>query len=202
MVAVGAGLCIMLGAGGVYAFRGTKAETASQGLVLAQALMEVRGEMCGGRTLKGTGVRMEVFASGDLNAEPLQTGLVPVLDMNVTPSTPAEAGQTVRWSGWLKAPEAGPHRFHLPAGVAGTLTLSRAVVLDGAAAAPDSTAVVFDKERLYPFTLVVTVDKAAADAGTWLLSWSQDSEQPKPITRLYLFPPTNIVAPPVKVASK
>ena len=181
-----------ISAGGVFAMRRQAAPARSD--VLAQTLMEVRGEMCSGRNLKGTGVRMEVFTSSDLSKKALQSGLVPVLDLNVTPSAPVTAGQTVRWSGWIKGPESGKHRFHLPPGVSGQLTLSKAVILDPSAPSADTSGIALEEARFYPFTLVVTVDKAATEAGTWLLSWSHSSEAPKPVTRGYLFPPTGSVA--------
>ena len=166
---------------------------------LAQALMEVRGEMCGARNLKGTGVRMEVFATSDLNSAPVQEGLVPVLDLNVTPRTPVQPGQTVRWTGWVKGPEAGKHRFHLPAGVPGTLTVSNTDIITPATA--DTAGTQFEKSRFYSFTLVVPVGKAATDAGTWLLSWSAARQEPQPVTRGFLFPPSNVVRKPLNVAT-
>jgi hypothetical protein len=167
---------------------------------LAQALMEVRSETCSGRTLKGTGVRMEVLASSDLNSAPVQEGLVPVLDLNVTPRTPVQPGQTVRWTGWIKGPETGTHRFHLPAGVSGTLTISNTEIITPATA--DSAGMQLEKSRFYSFTLVVPVDKAATDAGTWLLSWSNATQEPQPVTRGFLFPPSNVVGKPINVATK
>ena len=191
-------------AGGVFAMRRTAAPATSD--ALAQTMMEVRGEMCSGRNLKGTGVRMEVFATSDLSKKALQSGLVPVLDLNVTPSAPVTAGQTVRWSGWLKGPESGKHRFHLPPGVSGQLTISKSVILDASAPSADTSGIAMEAARFYPFTLVVTVDKAATEAGTWLLSWSHPSEAPKPVTRGYLFPPTGpvavVVTGPSTVASR
>jgi hypothetical protein len=186
----------VLGAAGVMAVRYRSAAQASDALALA--LLEVRGEMCSGRNLKGTGVRMEVFANGDLTAKPIQSGLVPVLDLNVSPSAPVATGQTVRWSGWVKAPASGAHLFHLPAGVRGTLTVSKIVVLD--AGLGDSTRTEFEEARFYPFTLVVTADHAATEAGTWLLSWSQVTQAAQPVTRGYLFPPTDAVKPSVASA--
>jgi hypothetical protein len=167
---------------------------------IAQALMEVRSETCSGRDLKGTGVRMEVFASSDLSSAPLQEGLVPVLDLNVTPRTPVQPGQTVRWTGWIKGPESGKHRFHLPAGVSGTLTISNTDIITPVTA--DSAGMQLEKSRFYSFTLVVPVDKAAADAGTWLLSWSNAAQEPQPVTRGFLFPPSNVVGKPINVATK
>ena len=178
--------------------RSPKAQSGNS-LALAQALMEVRGETCGARNLKGTGVRMEVFASSDLNSAPVQEGLVPVLDLSVTPRTPVQPGQTVRWSGWVKGPEAGRHRFHLPAGVPGTLTLSNTDIITPATA--DTAGTQFEKSRFYSFTLVVPVGKAAADAGTWLLSWSAARQEPQPVTRGFLFPPSNVVRKPLNVAT-
>ena len=191
-IAVAVALCAAASAGGVFARRRTVPPATSD--ALAQTMMEVRGEMCSGRNLKGTGVRMEIFASSDLSKKALQSGLVPVLDLNVTPSAPVTAGQTVRWSGWLKGPESGKHRFHLPPGVSGQLTISKAVILDPSAPSSDTSGIALEEARFYPFTLVVTVDKAATEAGTWLLSWSHPSEAPKPVTRGYLFPPTGPVA--------
>jgi hypothetical protein len=187
----------VLAAGAAALHNRSKAKASSD--ALAQALLEVRGEMCSGRNLKGTGVRMEVFASSDVAATPLQSGLVPVLDMNVTPKAPIAAGQTVRWSGWLKAPASGAHQFHLPAGVRGTLTVSKRIVLD--AGTGDTTRTDFEEARFYPFTLVVTADHAATDAGTWLLSWSQAAQPSQPVTRGYLFPPTDAVTPSIASGS-
>jgi hypothetical protein len=192
-IAVAAGLLALLGVAGVFAARHRK--DSDQQAALAQALLEVRGEMCSGRNLKGTGVRMEVFASADLTRKPLQMGLVPVLDLNVTPSAAVVPGQTVRWSGWVKAPASGRHRFILPTGVRGQLTISRMVILDPASTL-DTVSTDLEEARLYPFTLVVTVDRGATDAGTWLLSWAQPSRQAQPVTRGYLFPPTDAVAKP------
>jgi hypothetical protein len=200
-VALAIGLCATLGAGAVFAMRRGAQPAGGAGQPLAEALMGVRGEMCSGKSLKGTGVRMDVFASADLNSKPIQTGLVPVLDLNVTPSAPVTAGQTVRWSGWMKGAESGRYRFSLPPGVAGTLTLSKAVVVGLQATGADTIGSDLVEARFYPFTLVVTVDKVAADAGTWLLSWARQSDAPQPITRGYLFPPTDVAAAPVKVAS-
>ena len=200
-IALAVGLCAALGAGGVFAMR-RGAQAGSKAQPLAEALMGVRGEMCSGKSLKGTGVRMDVFASADLNSKPVQSGLVPVLDLNVTPSAPVTAGETVRWSGWMKGAESGRYHFSLPPGVQGTLTLSKSVVVGAAAKGADTTGSDLVEARFYPFTLVVTADKAAVDAGTWLLSWARQSDAPQPITRGYLFPPTEVVASPVKVASK
>ena len=203
-IAIAVVLCAAVGAGGVFARRRQAVPATSD--VLAQTLMEVRGEMCSGRNLKGTGAKMEVFASSDLSKKALQSGLVPVLDLNVTPSAPVAAGQTVRWSGWLKGPESGKHRFHLPPGVSGQLTLSKAVILDPSVPSADTSGIALEEARFYPFTLVVTVDKAAIEAGTWLLSWAHPSEAPRPVTRGYLFPPTGpvavVVTGPLTVASR
>jgi hypothetical protein len=193
-IAIALGVLAAIGVGGVIVAR--KRAEAAQGVALAEALMEVRGEMCSGRNLKGTGVRMEVFASADTTARPVQSGLVPVLDMNVTPSAPLTAGQVVRWSGWIKSPATGKHRFQLPTGVTGRLVLSRAVVLDSATTGSDTAGIDLEEARLYPFTLVVTAGKNAADAGMWLLSWSSPAQQSQPVTRGSLFPPTDAVASP------
>lgn len=192
-IALASGLIGILGAVGVFAVRNRKDTEYSN--ALAQALMEVRGEMCSGRNLKGTGVRMDVFASSDLTVAPIQTGLVPVLDLNVTPSAPVVPGQTVRWSGWVKAPATGKQRFHLPAGVVGQLAVSKVLVL-GTAAPADAVGMDFEEARFYPFTLAVTVGREATEAGTWLLSWSQGSQPAQPVTRGYLFPPTDAVTKP------
>ncbi len=192
-IVIGVGLLGLLAVAGVFAVRYRKGAADTDALALA--LLEVRGEMCSGRNLKGTGVRMEVFATADLSAKPIQSGLVPVLDLNVTPASPVTAGQTVRWSGWVKAPATGRHHFHMPAGVRGQLSVSKQVVLN--AAAGETTGSDFEEARFYPFTLVVTADHIATEAGTWLLSWSLPAQQSQPVTRGYLFPPTGAVKPSV-----
>ena len=69
-IAVAVALCAAASAGGVFAMRRTAAPATSD--ALAQTMMEVRGEMCSGRNLKGTGVRMEVFATSDLSKKALR----------------------------------------------------------------------------------------------------------------------------------
>ena len=189
-IALAAGLCATLGAGTAFAMhRKATAVTTT----LADAMIEGRHDLCSGRELKGTGVQMEVFASSDLNSKPVQTGLVPVLDLNVTPSAPVALGQTVRWSGWMKARTSGKHVFQLAPGVIGTLTFSKSVILDSGTKSSAEVGTPFEEDRFYPFTLVVPAGKAAIDAGAWLLSWAKVSQEPQPITRSYLFPPTGPV---------
>jgi hypothetical protein len=201
-IALAAGLCTTLVAGGVYAMH--RRAVAGTTTTFADAMIDGRHDMCSGRDLKGSGVQMEVFASADLNSKPVQEGLVPVVDLNVTPSAPVAVGQTVRWSGWMKARASGKHVFQLAPGVTGTLTLSKIVVLDPSMKPAVDAGTPFEEDRFYPFTLVVPAGKAAIDAGAWLLSWAKVSQEAQPITRTYLFPPTGpiAVATPAVVASK
>ncbi len=200
-IALAAALCATLGAGTAYAMHRTAAAATT---TLADAMIDGRHDMCSGRDLKGSGVKMEVFATADLNSTPVQEGLVPVLDLNVTPSAPVAVGQIVRWSGWMKARASGKHVFQLAPGVTGTLTLSKNVILDAGTRPAAATGTPFEEDRFYPFTLVVPAGKAAIDAGAWLLSWANGAQEPQPITRSYLFPPTGPIAaaPGAVVSSK
>ncbi len=199
-------LLALAAAGGVYASRraATAAPHAANGVSvgdLARANLTAQPDMCSGRNLKGSGARMDVFVSADTAAPTLQSGLVPMLDVNVTPKTPALVGQTVRWSGWIKAHGTGTHRFALPAGVHGQLAIARQLHIDTTTGRADSTGTDMVADRFYPFTLVVTVDRAALDAGMWLLSWTPPSGTAEPVMRGSLFPPTPSTAKAPVVAS-
>ncbi len=174
----------------VFALRSPSA--AASGANLATANMSARGEMCSSRNIKGSGVRMELFASAGSSAPSLVDGLVPVLDANMAPGSAAApvAGQLVRWTGWIKATSTGSHRFLLPDGVRGQLTVSRILLLGEGSAAADSGRVDMTENRFYPFTLDVVVDSHAQDAGTWLLSWAPPEQSAAPVMRGSLFPPT------------
>lgn len=189
-------LLLALGAGGgMFAMR-REAKSSQAGMGgrsvgdLAMANLDAKPDMCTGRDLKGTGARMDVFASADTTTAALQSGLVPMLDLNVTPKAPTAAGQTVRWSGWIKAHGTGTHRFALPKGVIGQLAIGRAVLIDTHAGRTDSTGSDMIADRFYPFTLVVTVDRASLDAGMWLLSWTPPTGKAEPVMRGSLFPPS------------
>ncbi len=201
-------LLLALGAGvGVFAMR-KAARSAHAGTGgrsvgdLAKANLEAKPDMCTGRDLKGTGARMDIFASADTTTAALQSGLVPMLDLNVTPKTPTTAGQTVRWSGWIKAHGTGTHRFALPNGVIGQLAIGRAVLIDTNAGRADSTGSDMIADRFYPFTLIVTVDRTSLDAGMWLLSWTPPAGKSEPVMRGSLFPPTPSAAKPTVASAR
>ncbi len=201
-------LLLALGAGGgMFAMR-KAAEPKQAGMGgrsvgdLARANLEAKPDMCTGRDLKGTGARMEVFATADTTTAALQSGLVPMLDLNVTPKTPAVGGQTVRWSGWIKAHGTGTHRFALPKGVIGQLAIGRAVLIDTNAGRTDSTGSDMIADRFYPFTLVVTVDRTSLDAGMWLLSWTPPTGKAEPVMRGSLFPPSLSAAKPTVASAR
>ena len=187
----------LVAAGGLAGFVATRrpsvpAPTTGTQIVgdLAKANLDAKPDMCTGRDLKGTGARMDVFATADTTQPALQSGLVPMLDLNVTPQRPAASGQTVRWSGWIKAHGTGTHRFALPNGVVGRLSIGRVVLIDAGTGRADSTGSDMVADRFYPFTLVVIVDRTSLDAGMWLLAWTPPSGRSEPVMRGSLFPPT------------
>lgn len=185
---------VLGGALAVFAMRSPFAE--ASGVMLASANMSARGEMCSSRNIKGSGVRMEVFASADSSAPSIVDGMVPVLDANMAPGSaaPPVAGQVVRWTGWIKATSTGSRQFILPAGVRGRLTISRIRLLGDGSAVADSGRVDMTENRFYPFTLEVVVDSHATDAGTWLLSWAPPKQGAEPVMRGVLFPPTGVAS--------
>ena len=204
---IGVALLLALGGGGgVYLMRRTAppAQNGTGGGTvgdLARANLDAKPDMCTGRGLKGTGARMDVFASADTTAPALQSGLVPMLDLNVTPKAPAVAGQTVRWSGWIKAHGTGRHRFALPKGVIGQLTIGRERLIDASTGRTDTTGTDMVADRFYSFSLTVSVDHASLDAGMWLLAWTPPSGKSEPVMRGSLFPPTPNTVKPAIVAS-
>lgn len=204
---IGAALLLALGVGaGVLAMRRVAKpalDAAGGNSVgdLAMANLKAKPDMCTGRDLKGTGVRMDIFATADTTQAALQSGLVPMLDLNVTPRTPALAGQTARWSGWIKAHGTGTHRFALPTGVIGVLSIGHDVRIDAGRGRADTNGSEMVQDRFYPFTLVVTVDRTSLDAGMWLLAWTPPSGKSEPVMRGSLFPPTPSTVKPTVVAS-
>ena len=111
------GAVALVATASVFAFR--RQTAAASGVALAKENLAARGEACSSRNITGTGVLMEVFSASGNSAAAVASGLVPVLDVNTAPGAVPRAGQTVRWSGWVKAKSSGSHRFQLPTGVQG-----------------------------------------------------------------------------------
>ncbi len=144
---------------------------------------------CVGGTLKGSGARMEIFASADTTQAPVQSGLVPILDLKMAPTNVVLPGQRVRWTGWIKSHGRGVYHFSLAKGVSGSLSVSNTPIIDAASGKVDAVGVPMDSAKFYPFTLDVTADDASADAGSWLMTWAPPKHDAEPLTRGTLFPP-------------
>lgn len=204
-LALAGGLVVVLGVGGLVATRAARPSRGSgptaEEFALATARPDsVQPDLCIGRNLKGTGVRMDVFASADTTQSPVQSGLVRTIDLGMTPGSPVTEGQRVRWSGWFMPHGSGNYRFELPKGVTGQLTVNNAVVIDAATGRTDNVGTPMDSTRFYPFTLIVTVDRAATDAGMWVLAWAPPETEMEPLLRGNLFPPMPVFGRPTVAA--
>ena len=95
----------------------------------------------------------------------------------------------------------GNYKFALPKGVSGQLMVNNAVVIDAASGRTDTGGTMMDSTRFYPFVLTVTVDRAASDAGMWVLAWAPPDTEMEPLLRGNLFPPMPVFNRPA-VASR
>lgn len=156
-----------------------------------------RSEMCSGANVVGVGLRGEYFAQPGWKGEPLLTRVDTTIDFVSSLEWPQElAGQlpqSVRWSGWIKAPTNGKYRFHaVPANA--RVTVSRVPLQAG----PDSTpadALELVAGRFYPITVEIeTLDPKALPIR---LEWTAPHGARYVIPRALLNLPTETVAKPL-----
>ena len=71
---------------------------------------ETASSLCSSRNIIGVGLRGEYFSQKDFNGQPLMVRTDRLLDSSQMQFS--QDAKSARWSGWVKAPLSGPHRFH------------------------------------------------------------------------------------------
>lgn len=120
-----------------------------------------RIELCSSANVVGVGLRGEYFAEGGLRGVPLLVRIDSSIDFDASLDWPTDRSshrpQSVRWTGWVKAPTTGRYRFHVEPKSARVQVARQTVA--GADAAP-VVALDLVAGRFYP----VSVEMSAVDS--------------------------------------
>lgn len=155
-----------------------------------------RSELCSGANVVGVGLRGEYFAARHWTGVPLLTRVDPSIDFVGSFELPAEAAapapQSVRWSGWVKAPTNGKYRFHIQPAAA-RVVVARLDMQAGTASTGSGLEMVAG--RYYPITVEIDNLKPAVDEPV-RLEWTAPHGARYVIPRAVLNLPTETVATP------
>jgi hypothetical protein len=152
-----------------------------------------RSELCSAINVVGVGLQGEYFAQPQWKGAPALTRVDASIDfidsLELPPELAGHAPESVRWTGWVKAPTNGRYRFHVRPANARVL-VSRT---DMRAGAPESEGIELVAGHFYPIT--VEIDRLEGGKPV-KLEWTAPHGARYVIPRALLNLPTETVAAP------